>query len=71
MLRDNKVLAWKGTPLDPGKIKEGQWNEFAINCILRDPQKNDLLQAYFWYRGSSEMLVDDIEVTLFQPKKHS
>ena len=66
VLRDNKVLAWKGTPLEPGKIKEGQWNEFAINCIIRNPQKNDLLQAYFWYTGKSQVMISSCSVTLFE-----
>ena len=66
ILRDNKVLAWKGTPFDAGKIKEGQWIEFTNNYIIRNHQKNDLLQAYVWYTGKSQVLVSSCIVTLFE-----
>jgi hypothetical protein len=33
------------------------------------PDHEDVLQAYFWYRGNGELLVDDVEVDLFTANK--
>jgi len=57
-------------PLEKEPLKPGIWNRVSI--VYRLPQyrlPDDLLQAYFWYRGSHEMLVDDIEVVYYSPKK--
>ena len=35
--------------------------------IPRAPDGEDVVQVYFWYRGKGEMLVDDIDIRLYQP----
>lgn len=47
-------------------LKPGQWNRVSIDYhIPRAPDQEDVLQAYFWYRGSGEMLVDDLSIEFY------
>ena len=51
-------------PVENEAVKPGQWNRISIDYhIPPAPDRQDVLQAYFWYRGNGEMLVDDIEIT--------
>jgi len=53
-------------PVEKEDVKSGQWNRISID--YRIPQASDaedVLQAYFWYRGKGEVLVDDIEIEFF------
>ncbi|MEI7663643.1 MAG: hypothetical protein WCK34_15660 [Bacteroidota bacterium] len=44
-------------------FKPGQWNRVTIDYhVPQPPDREDVVQAYFWYRGSGEMLVDDIDI---------
>jgi hypothetical protein len=52
--------------LETENLKPDQWNRVSIDYrIPRAPDPEDVLQAYFWYRGRGEMFVDDIEVKYF------
>jgi len=54
-------------PLEKEDVKPNQWNKINIDYhIPPAPDKEDVLQAYFWYRGKGEILVDEIEVTFFR-----
>ncbi|MEI7499217.1 MAG: hypothetical protein WCK84_02110 [Bacteroidota bacterium] len=54
--------------LETENMKPNQWNKVNIDYhIPPAPDCEDILQVYFWYRGNSELLVDDVEVTLFTP----
>jgi hypothetical protein len=56
--------------LEKEKLQPNRWNRISIDYqIPPPPDREDVVQAYFWYRGNGEMLVDDVEVTLFKPKK--
>jgi hypothetical protein len=53
-------------PVELSEVKRGQWNRISIDYRVPpavDP--GDVVQAYFWYRGIGEMLVDDISVAVF------
>jgi hypothetical protein len=53
--------------LEKENLKPNQWNRVSID--YRIPQAHgpeDVLQAYFWYRGKGEVLVDDVEVTMLK-----
>ena len=50
-------------PIEKEAVKPNQWNRISIDYrIPLPPDREDVLQAYFWYRGNGEMLVDDIVV---------
>ncbi len=54
--------------LEKEKMKPNQWNEIIMDYrIPRAPDGEDVVQVYFWYRGKGEMLVDDIDIRLYQP----
>jgi len=62
--------AFKYRILDLGKqsLAPGTWNEVTMD--YRTPyfeDKNETLQVYFWHRGDKELLIDDFEITLFEP----
>jgi hypothetical protein len=57
-------------PIEKEAVKPNQWNRISIDYhIPSPPDREDVLQAYFWYRGMGELLVDDIEVTFFAAEK--
>ena len=54
-------------PLELKNLKQNQWNGVSIDYAIPEaPDQEDVLQAYFWYRGNGEMLVDDIVVELYK-----
>jgi hypothetical protein len=54
-------------PLEYKNLKPNQWNGVSIDYrIPEPPDREDVLQAYFWYRGGGEMLVDDIAVEVYK-----
>ena len=55
-------------PIEKEEVKPNQWNRISIDYrIPPAPDREDVIQAYFWYRGNGEMLVDDIEITELIP----
>ena len=53
-------------PIEKEPVNPNQWNRVSIDYqIPHAPDKEDVVQVYFWYRGQGEMLVDDIEVDLY------
>jgi hypothetical protein len=47
-------------------VTPNQWNRISIDYQIPPASDcEDVLQAYFWYRGSGEMLVDDIDVEFY------
>ncbi|MCX6268925.1 MAG: hypothetical protein NTW16_16490 [Bacteroidetes bacterium] len=55
-------------PLENENLKQNQWNRVAIDYrIPLATDREDVLQAYFWYHGQGELLVDDIEINYFTP----
>lgn len=58
--------------LEKENLQPDCWNRISIDYrVPPAPDAEDVLQAYFWYRGQGELLVDDVEVTLFKPKKRT
>ncbi|MCX6304422.1 MAG: hypothetical protein NT040_05605 [Bacteroidetes bacterium] len=56
--------------LENEQLKPNQWNRVSIDYrVPAAAGKEDVVQAYFWYRGSGVMLVDDVEVEFFMPAK--
>ena len=55
--------------LEKQNLKPGIWNEVTMDYLTPFfEDKNDPVQAYFWYRGQKEILVDDFEIMVFEPK---
>jgi hypothetical protein len=56
--------------LEKQNLKPGVWNKVTMDYMTPYfENKNNTLQAYFWYRGNKEIMVDDFEITLFEPKE--
>ena len=54
-------------PLEKEHLITGQWNSVAIDYVIPPaPSAEDILQVYFWYCGSHELLVDDINVGIYK-----
>jgi hypothetical protein len=53
-------------PVENEPVKPGQWNRVCLDYQIPEaPDREDLLQVYFWYRGNGEMLVDDIDIEYY------
>ncbi|MEI7499220.1 MAG: hypothetical protein WCK84_02125 [Bacteroidota bacterium] len=51
-------------------LKPGVWNRVTMDYMTPFfEDKNNTLQSYFWFLGQKEILVDDFEIRLFEPKK--
>ena len=54
-------------PLEKQHLVPNRWNRVSIDYrIPLAPDTDDALQAYFWYRGRGEMLVDDVAVEYYK-----
>ncbi len=54
--------------LEKENLRPNQWNRVSMDYrIPRAPDGEDIVQVYFWYRGKGEMLVDDIDISLYRP----
>ncbi|MDP1621058.1 MAG: hypothetical protein Q8M08_01835 [Bacteroidales bacterium] len=52
--------------LENENLVTGQWNRVSIDYYIpQAPDREDVLQAYFWYRGMGEVLVDDIDIEYY------
>lgn len=52
--------------LEYADLKPNQWNRVSIDYLIPlAPDPEDVLQAYFWYRGNGEILVDDIKIEFY------
>ncbi|MEI7898372.1 MAG: hypothetical protein WCJ26_15145, partial [bacterium] len=61
---------YMSVPVEKEAVKPNQWNKICIDYrIPPPPGREDILQVYFWYRGSGEMLVDDIVVNIYKGLK--
>lgn len=46
-----------------------QWHPIKLDYLTPEyPDPNDFIQIYLWYRGTSEVYVDDLKIELFEPK---
>jgi hypothetical protein len=53
-------------PLEKEALKPNRWNKITIDYHVPEvTNQEDVLQAYFWYRGNGEMLVDEIEIWVY------
>lgn len=67
-LRDGKAHKYKMLALETLNLKPLEWNKVTMEYLTPyTPNRNDTLQSYFWYRGESEVFIDDFTLTLFEP----
>ena len=61
---------FKYMAVEPLTPVAGQWNRVAVDYrIPPAPDGEDVVQVYFWLRGSHEVLVDDVVIELFMDEK--
>jgi len=64
---NNLNLKYVSFPVEEANLQRGAWNRITLDYRIPDPpDKEDVLKAYFWYRGDGEMLVDNIRAVLFE-----
>ncbi len=52
--------------LEKENLQPSRWNRVSIDYLIpQAPDPEDVVQAYFWHRGGGEILIDDVEITLF------
>ena len=52
--------------LEKENLGVGKWNRISFDYrIPRPTGPEDVLQAYFWYRGKEDLLVDDFECKVY------
>ena len=69
-LRKGKPHKYKMLTLESLSLKSSQWNTVTMDYLSPpDIFPNDTLQVYFWYRGNNEVYIDDLEISLFEPKE--
>lgn len=53
-------------PVEMEPLKVKHWNRISIDYqIPVPPDREDVLQAYFWYRGTGALWVDDIDIEYY------
>ncbi|MCK9421896.1 MAG: hypothetical protein M0Q38_04810 [Bacteroidales bacterium] len=58
---------YMSVPLEMENLVPNRWNKVTIDYRIPPvPDKEDVLQAYFWNRGTGKVLVDDFEVRLYE-----
>ena len=66
-IQDGAAFKYRLIPIEKENLKPFTWNKVCMDYMtpyLDD--KSSLVQAYFWCRGDKEVLVDDIEIKLFE-----
>jgi len=66
----NSAYKYKSLALENEYLISGKWNRVSMDWqtpYLMD--KDDLLQAYFWYVGKKSIYVDDIQIEIFEPRE--
>ena len=57
-------------PLEIEKLTPGSWNKVVIDYRIPAPVNgDDIIQAYFWYRGKGQLLVDDIKIQYYSKRR--
>ncbi len=67
---NQKGKAYKYRLLEVGRanLKPGSWNKVSIDYMTPFfDDKNQTVQVYFWNRGERQVLIDDFEITVFDP----
>ncbi len=66
--RRGRAFKYRILDLERQNLTPDIWNEVSMD--YRTPyfeDKNETVQAYFWHRSDKELLIDDFEITLFEP----
>jgi hypothetical protein len=64
---DGENYKYRTVELDKAGLVKGQWNKVTMDYqVPYIPDRDDLLQVYFWYHGDKDLYIDDFEVQLFE-----
>lgn len=71
---EHKGKAYKYRALDSEKINDNlqlnQWNTVSMTYLTPDIRsKKDRLSVYYWLRGNKDLLVGQIEIEVWEPKR--
>ncbi|MCK9421887.1 MAG: hypothetical protein M0Q38_04765 [Bacteroidales bacterium] len=66
-LQNEVAYKYRIIPLEKENLKPFVWNKVCMDYLIPNlEKKSSPVQAYFWYRGDKEVLVDDFEIKLFE-----
>ena len=66
----NKPYHYRALGIEKEEIKYNEWNEIKIDYLTPEVRtKEDNLKVYLWYRGKIKVLVDDLIVYAYEPKR--
>jgi hypothetical protein len=69
--RHRHEYKYRGADLEKMNLEPGKWQYVHMDYLSPYMEnRDDLLNAYFWYRGDKEVYIDDFTLTVFEPKVH-
>ncbi len=68
--QQGEAYKYRMTPLDRENLKPYIWNRVCMDYMIPSlDHRSEPVKAYFWYHGDRQVLVDDIEVRLFEGER--
>lgn len=66
----NKPYHYRALGVKNEEIKYNEWNEIKIDYLTPEVRtKEDNLKVYLWHRGKKKVLLDDLIVYVYEPKR--
>jgi hypothetical protein len=66
----NKPYHYRALGIKKEEIKYNEWNEIKIDYLTPEVRtKEDNLKVYLWHRGKKKVLLDDLIVYIYEPKR--
>ncbi len=64
-----KTYKYRAKSFDQERLNYNTWNRLTIDYLTPEVRSlKDNLKVYVWYRGGSEIVIDDFQVGVFEPK---
>ncbi|MBK7214411.1 MAG: hypothetical protein IPH88_14145 [Bacteroidales bacterium] len=67
---ERQPYKYKADPIEKlnAEIKTGEWNLVSFDFLTPDVRSvEDTIKIYFWFKGSSYILIDDFRVEMWEP----
>ncbi|MCX6252163.1 MAG: hypothetical protein NTX61_15620 [Bacteroidetes bacterium] len=65
----SKLYNYRNLNLETLNLKPNQWNQVMLNYFSTvNPDPEDKIIAYVYYRGNTEIFIDDVKTEIFEPR---
>ena len=65
----SQLYNYRYLSLEKLNLKPGVWNQVVLNYFTTvDPDPEDKVIAYVYYRGNTEIYIDDVKTEIFEPR---